>query len=143
MNDQRYTTALFIAAITYLVLVPLIVFLVVYVVLPLIVGGPSAPFVNQVGEFVVYFFAAVWGVVIVFPVIAILRSRRTNRGVWGAATAAVTIEALACLLDLGVALSVFAVGLVVAGTVFGYVASLIVRPSTGIGTPASAESHKA
>ena len=121
MNDQRYGTALFRAAIAYFALVPLIVFLVEYILLPLTITGRLLPtsLGVQVAEFVVYFFAAVWGVMIVFPVVAILRSRMTHRAVWGATSAAVTIEVLACILVPPLAVSVFAVGLVTAGAVFG------------------------
>lgn len=145
MNDQRYGTALFRATITYLALVPLIVFLVEYIVLPLTITGRLSPasLGAQVEEFAVYFSAVVWGVVIVFPVVTILRSRTTHRAVWGAATAAVTLEVLACVVVPPLAVSVFAIGLVTAGAVFGYFASRLVAPIRRHGTPPSAASTKA
>lgn len=134
MNDpQRYGIALFRAAIAYLAIVPLGVFLVEYVVIPLIVDGHFLPtsLGAQVAEFLVFFFGVVWGVPIVFPVVAILRSRTTHRAAWGAATAAVTIEAWAFILLRQLAFSVFGIGLLMAGAVFGYVASRIVEPTGG------------
>ena len=143
--DQSYGTALARAAIAYFLLVPPIVFLVVYILLPLILAGQLLPtsLGDQVAEFIVFFFAVVWGVIIIFPVVAILRSRTTRRAVWGTATAAVTIEALACILVPGLAVSGFAIDLVIAAAVFRYVASRIVTPVRRHGTHPSAESPKA
>ena len=129
-EQQRYGTALIRATIANLAIVPLVVFLMEYDVLPLLITGHllAASLVAQIEEFVVFFFAVVWGVLIVFPVVAILRSRITHRALWGSATGAVTIEALEFLLLPDLALSVFGIGLITAGAVFGYFASLIVAP---------------
>ena len=141
MTDrQRYGTALLRAAIAYLAIVPLVVFLVVYeVILPIADGHFLKTSLGaQVGEFLVFFLGVVWGLPIVFPVVAILRSRITRRAVWGAATGAVTIEALAFIVDLGLALSVFGIGLMTAGAIYGYVASRLVAPVRRQGTSSSA-----
>lgn len=130
VRSQGYLTALARSVMAYLLIVPVLVFVVDYLVIPVLSTGRwnAASLVSQIGEFVVFFYAAIWGVVIALPMVHLLRARIPYRAAWASIAAAFTLVGLAMLVSPSMAFSAYVVGLIVGGAAFGYAAAKVVEP---------------
>ena len=130
VDGHSFGRALLRAALAYLAIGPVTLFVLDWLLLPLLFldGWDSFSLAMSVGEYVALFFAGLWGIPIVVPVVGVLRSRTNHRKTWGAVSAALSLEIVGFVLSPALAFSMAAVGVLLAGAVYGYVASLIIPP---------------